>query len=80
MYRAKRRPVVVVSNNYNADSLDMLSLGGIERTKNIAKYSMIGMGIGVGYCLLTRKSIMLGLLVGTLGGMTLGTGIENIRK
>jgi len=69
-----------VSNRFNANSLNLISTGGLERTKNISRFSLIGMGTGVGCALLTRGSIMLGLLLGTLGGMTIGTLIENAKK
>lgn len=75
-----KRRIRIVTDAYNANSLDLTALGGMERTKRIATFSLVGMGAGVAYSLLTRKSVLLGLLVGTLGGMGAGTLVEGIGR
>ena len=74
---SKKRIIRTVSNQFNANSLEMLSLGGVDRTKNIAQFSLYGMAGGVGYSLLKGKNVLVGLLIGTLGGMFIGTLVEN---
>lgn len=78
--RPQKRRIRVVSDMYNANALDLIGGGDIERTKFIARFSLWGMAVGTGYCLLTKRSVLFGLLAGTLSGMAVGTLIQNYKN
>ena len=77
----RSRVIRVVSERYNANALDLISSGGgVQRTKNITKATVIGIGIGFGYSMVVGKGVLFSMVVGGICGAGVGTLYENYRN
>ena len=72
----EKKTIRVKSENFNANALDFITNGDVNRSKNIVKFALYGMGLGVGYGLLFRKSVLFNMFAFTLVGMGIGTIID----
>ena len=70
----------IKTKHFSADDINSLKSGVFESTNNMSKFGMYGMVAGVGYSLLRKKSVMWGILIGSLSGVGIGVMLDKAKK